>query len=869
MRRILPFASVALLALGWVPGEAAPKRVVPAKRSATATPGQSKGITLRVNPSAVTLLGPRTEQQVLVTAVNPDGSHEDVTRSAVFTTSSQAITVEQGRIRARQDGRYRVAVRYTPGGGRAVQAQVSVMARSTTTVQPVSFVNEVIPVLTQAGCNQGTCHGAQYGKGGLKLSLLGFDPESDYYALVRDAEGRRVTRSQPERSLLLSKPLMQIPHAGGKRLTPGTWQYRVLTEWLAGGFPGPLNDERRVARVEVEPAVRVMEPGQAQQLRVTAVYDDGSTEDVTRAARFDTNNEPVATVEPGGRVKGHQSGMAPLMIRYQGYAAVARTIVPYAKVTKRPSFPHRNLIDPHIDREWKRLGLLPSEPCSDAEFIRRAYLDSLGTLPTPAEVEAFLAECDTERQAGNSNRVQGSEGAEGRGKRNSGKVLPYPNPRPSPNRARERLVARLLERPEWVDYWTLYFGDILRNNRQLVGDKGMWAFRSWIQDCLRTGKPYNEMVRELIDVSGSVYRNGAANYYSVARNPEDLAKTTSQVFLGIRIECAECHNHPFEKWTQKDYYSLAAYFARVKYKGFPGSGRFGGDQLVLIAESGEIKHPRTGEVMLPKPLEGKAREIPGEQRLADLANWLADPTNPFVARNIVNRIWGRIMGRGIIDPVDDVRASNPPTHPELLDALTRDFVSGGFNLKQLMRRILTSGVYQLSSQATAANQKDTQYYSYYRARRLAAEPLLDAICSVTGIPEKFAGLPAGYRAISLPDSRVPSALLETFGRPAREALCECERNAEPNLSQTLLLTNGEFLQKRISAKESIVNRMLAAGRSDEEILREIYLRAFSRAPRPDELVQAKGFIVEAGSRKQGLEDLLWTVLNSREFLLQH
>ena len=812
---------------------ATPVAAVPTKRTlAVKKPVPARGtiVTLRLSPSLVSLGGPRSEQQVLVTAVHADGRELDVTRSALFAAPKGTVSIESGLIRPRKDGAFPVTVRYAAPGVRPVTARLEVRAEGMAAPRPISFLNEVIPVLTAAGCNQGACHGAQYGKGGLRLSLLGFDPTSDRKSIVEEKKGKRVDLMAVEQSLLLKKVTMQVPHGGGARFKADSREYHLLRDWLAQGAAGPAAGERRVVQLEVEPALRVMNREQSQQLRATAVYSDGSREDVTARARFDTNNEPVATVESGGLVTSRQSGMAPLMIRYQGQAAVARIVVPYARPVKQPSPPGDTFIDRYIRTEWRRMGLSPSAPASDGEFIRRISLDLTGTLPSPEEAQAFVSD------------------------RSPGK--------------RAKLVETLLARPEWVDYWTLYFGDILRNNRVLVGEKGMWSFRSWIQDSLRSGKPYNEMVRELIDVRGSIHRNGAANFYSVAKTPQDLAKTTSQVFLGIRLECAECHNHPFEKWTQNDYYSLSAYFAGVRYKGFSGSAFVGGDYLLVFGE-GEVKHPRTGQVMLPKPLEGEAKAIPSPERLKSLGTWLADPKNPFVARNLVNRIWGRLMGRGIIDPVDDVRASNPPTHPELLDALTQDFVQSGFNLKHLMRRITSSTAYGLSSQATKRNERDTQFYAYYRTRRLTAEQLMDAVSVVTGVPERFPGLPAGFRAIGLPDPNVSAPVLDTFGRPAREAICECERNDEPNLSQTLVLMNGEFLQKRVTAKEGRLAGLLAAGRSDEEILRELYLRALSRPPTPDEILTAKGFIQEAGSREQGLQDMVWTLLNTREFLLQH
>lgn len=728
--------------------------------------------------------------------------------------------------------------------------------------QPVSFRNDVMPVLTRVGCNQGACHGAEAGKGGFRLSLLGYDPEADYRAITREGNGRRVVRSQPEASLLLRKARMQLPHGGGLRLAPGSSELAVLSGWLAEGAPGLVEGERHVERLAVTPPAPLLRVGQRASLQVTATYSDGSSQDVTGRALYTTNDEAVAGVDPSGSVRGAGPGATTIVARYQGQVATARVTSPFAQLKRYPALPQRNLVDHHLQVEWRRLGLLPSRMTSDAEFVRRVYLDTIGTLPTPEEVNAFLRECEAERRE--EMRKRGNEEMAGP----AGTFPHFPISSFPPANARERLVDRLLDRPEWVEYWSLYFGDIFRNNREVIGAKAMWAFRGWIQSSLREGKPYNQMVRELIGASGSAFRNGAANYYAIAQTPEELAETTSQLFLGVRIQCTKCHNHPFERWTMDDYYGFAAFFARVQRKGRPQLGAQGSDFLILPAVKGEVKHPKTGVPVAPKLLNGAEVGYEGDPRQA-LAAWLSAPENPYTARTIVNRIWARLMGRGLIEPVDDVRSSNPPTHPELLDALIREFIAANFNLKRLMRTVLTSAAYQLASDATKQNAKDDRFYSHYRVRRLTAEQLLDAICDVTGVPEPFEGLPASFRAISLPDPKVRVPLLDTFGRPERVAVCECERSVDSDLSQTLYLINSEFLQGKLAAPGGRITALLKAGKSDEAILTELYARAFSRPPSASELASGRRFVSEAATRQEGLEDVLWALLNSGEFVLQH
>jgi uncharacterized protein DUF1553/uncharacterized protein DUF1549 len=483
-----------------------------------------------------------------------------------------------------------------------------------------------------------------------------------------------------------------------------------------------------------------------------------------------------------------------------------------------------------VSRQWRTLGLTPSGPCTDAEFIRRASLDAIGTLPTPGEVRAFVASRAPDKQ--------------------------------------ERLVDALLQRPEYADYWAVKWGDLLRINRGPLGDKGMWSFYNWLHTCLQQNRPVDRWVRELITAEGSTYTTGPANFYRVASSPEDLAETTSQVFLGVRLQCARCHHHPFEKWSQTDYYQLAAYFARVGLKGSEEFGIFGGEQVVRLSASGEVKHPKTNAVMRPHPLDGPERDDPLDRRRA-LAAWLTAKTNLRFARNIVNRYWAYLMGRGIVEPVDDMRVTNPPTNPELLDALAADFIAHGYDLKALLRTIMTSQVYQLSSQATSANRMDEIAYSHYKVKRLPAEVMLDAVCAVTGVPEKFSNLPKGTRAIQLPDSQVESSFLDTFGRAPRQIACECERSAEPNIAQALDLMNGELVNAKVGSADGRMARLLAGHPLLADVVRELYLLVFARPPRSAELTTALRLVRAAPNPKEGVEDLLWTLLNSREFMFNH
>jgi hypothetical protein len=724
--------------------------------------------------------------------------------------------------------------------------------------KPVSFLNDVVPVLTRAGCNQGICHGAAAGKNGFKLSLRGFAPEIDYVALTRQARGRRANIAQPEQSLLLRKPLLDVPHIGGKALTRGSEDYNILVRWLAQGAPGPDPRDPQVTALQVTPAVQSLLPRVKSQLHVVAVFSDGSKRDVTHWARFATNDENVATVVPDGRITITGVGQTAIMIGYQSRVAVARVLVPFPNQippTAYARLPRANYIDDLVYSRLESLHLPVSPAADDLAFIRRVTLDLTGALPAPAEVRAFAADHDP--------------------------------------RKRETLVNSLMARPEFIDFWTYKWSDLLRVNRGTLKDKGMWAYYSYIHDAVRDNKPWDVMAREVLTARGNTFLDGPANYFRTALKPEELAENVSQGFMGIRVQCAKCHNHPLEKWTQNEYYGMANLFARVKFKA--DLGIYVNDEMTVYnTASGDLVQPRLGRPVPAKPLGGPtlALDSPRERR-AFFAEWLTRPDNWYFSHSIVNRVWAHFMGRGLVEPVDDLRETNPASNPELFDALANDFVKHGFDLRTLMRRIVSSRAYQLSSAALPGNARDDRYFSHFLVRRMTAEQLLDALNQVTGNAEDFPGMPPGYRAVQLPDTHVKSEFMDLLGRPARVITCECERSQEPNMAQALLFINGELINRKVSADSGRVDRLIKAGMSDGEILDELYWSALGRPPSSTEragdlksLHQAlaaqtatpsasapnQPSAAKAGpdlARRHVLEDMLWVLVNSKEFLFNH
>ena len=799
---------------------------------------------LHVNPQHARLYGNLSRLQVQVTGTTSRGRQQDLTRAASYKVSPPplASVSKTGMVTPLASGTGTLAVRH---GNEVVQIPLTV-----TGIHPqpsVSFTRDVIPILSRAGCNQGACHGAQFGKGGMKLSLLGFAPEQDYAPIVRDDFRRRVSLLKPEDSLILRKALMEIGHSGGRRFQRNSYDHQVLTAWLKAGAPAPVESEPQVVNLTFSPETRTYRVDEGQQLRVMAHYSDKTIRDVTRTARYDALGEGVATVTDDGYITAVGKGQAAVMIRYAGQAKVSHVLSPFSDRVDLAGFEPNNFIDVHVKSRWQRLGIQPSAECTDAEFIRRAFLDSIGTLPPVEKVKRFLSSNKDGKRAELVDELLGLTGD----------------------------AKRDLYVESWSAYWALKWGDLLRNNRKQTGVGGMWSLSNWVRRSLRENMPVDQFVREIITAQGSTLQNGPANFYRIARKPTDLAETTAQVFLGVRIQCARCHHHPYETYSQSDYYGLAAFFTRVGTKNNSKFDVLGGDSIVILRSSGSISHPRLGKTMAPTPLAGEPIDTEGVRDLRrPLADWLTDSDNRLFTRNIVNRIWSYYMGSGIVEPVDDLRATNPASNPELLDGLGDHLVETKFDLRQLMRAIMTSRVYQLSSKARPGNADDRRFYLHYNIKRLPAEVLLDAIDSACGTHEPFNGVPLGTRAIELPDPNFDSYFLDTLGRPQRVVACECERTADPNLAQVLHIANGEFLSRKLADKEGRISQLtkdsdLANKDHAHLAIQHLYLATYSRTPSHDELLKCQQVISRAPNPREGLEDLLWALLNSREFLFNH
>jgi hypothetical protein len=793
---------------------------------------------LIVEPRSALLTGNFDRLQLRVSAAEGDRSL-DVTRSARYSTSTPKLlrVTETGQVIPLAIGKGTVSVEHD-----GTQIDVPVTVTGITREPVVSFNHDVIAVFNRVGCNQGACHAAQYGQGGFKLSLLGYAPEEDFPQLVRDRFQRRVSFMNPEESLFLLKGTLEVAHQGGRRMTRDSFEYELLKTWVETGAPGPVEKEPEVVGLEVSPREQVYRIGQAQQLRVTARYSDGATHDVTHRVKYDSLSDGIAKVDPSGYVTATGSGQAGVMIRYLGQAIVSLVVVPYRESVDLAGFRPASELDQLVMARWKRLGLKPSPLCSDEQFIRRAYLDAIGTLPTPERVEKFAASKEPKKRETLVDELLGLTG----------------------DPSRDVFVN------EWSAYWALKWGDLLLNNSRKLG-AGMWALNNWLRQSLRENKPMDRFVREIITAEGPTRDVGPANYYLTSRDPVDLVDTTAQVFLGVRLQCAKCHHHPFEVYSQSDYYGLAAFFTRINIKNVADFGsQNGGVSAVRVVDTGSIKHPRTKEVMLPTPLLGKPitdSEVRDPRRL--LADWMTSPDNRLFSRNIANRIWGYFMGTGLVEPIDDVRATNPPSNPELLDRLADRFVEDGYDLRKLMRRIMTSQVYQLSSTPNADSVADTRFYSHYNVKRLPAEVLLDAIDYACGTREKFAGMPLGTRAIELPDPNFASYFLDTLGRPLRASACECERTSDPNLAQALQIANGELINVKLADPKNRISALLNGKTELPKAVAELYSVTLSRRPTSAEVNEGLAIIDRGGSEREGLEDLLWALCNSREFLFNH
>jgi hypothetical protein len=779
---------------------------------------------LVVEPTSLRFADAHARGQLLVSLPEADATH-----LATYRSSDPAVAAvdEGGYVTPLGVGRAEITAEVD--GERAV-ASVEVLELAAE--RPVDFVNEVEPLLTRFGCNSGGCHGKASGQNGFKLSLFGFDAAFDYDAIVSEARGRRVFPAAPEQSLLLAKATGEVPHGGGRRLDPRGEPYRTLAQWIAQGTPRSSPDAPTIVGLSVVPRQRSLAPGQAQQLRALARYSDGTEVDVTRQAQYDTNLDVVATVEPTGLVRaGEERGEAAIMVRYMGQVAVFRALVPLGPpLAEIAGFQPAGYIDELVAAKWREMGLQPSPVVGDSAFVRRATLDICGRLPTVDEARAFLADTAPDK--------------------------------------RERLVDRLLDSPDYPAYFAMRWGSILRNSNLAGSNQAAYAFHNWIKDSIARNQPYDEFVRGIVAAAGEWQDSPAINWYWQSRDDQlhQVTADTAQVFLGLRLQCARCHHHPYERWSQDDYYGLAGFFTRLGRKSFGEPPPYYAAASVTTGE----KHPRTRQTPQPKYLDGEYAEFgPDEDPRHALVDWMARPDNPFFARTLANRLWGHFLGRGLVHEVDDMRASNPPSNPELLDALAADFIAHGYDVKHLIRTIATSRVYQLDSTPTDNNRPDRQNYARFYARRLVAEVFLDAVDQACGTRTSFGNVSASARAVDLPHENFGSYFLDTFDRPRRVTSCECERSAGATMGQVLLLANSDEIENKLAAGDGRIARLLAENRTDLEIVDDLYLAAYSRFPRADERSKVLAYIARHANRSEALEDVLWTVLNSREFMFNY
>jgi hypothetical protein len=691
-----------------------------------------------------------------------------------------------------------------------------------------------MPLLSRYGCNTGGCHGKASGQNGFKLSLFGFDPAWDYDEITKRARGRRVFAGAPDHSLLLAKAANNLPHGGGRRLEPESEAYQILRAWIAAGAPPSAPSSIRVISLEVMPPGAVLKAGQSQQVAVTAIYSDSSRRDVTRQCSFSSNLDVVARVDELGLVTAAENrGEAAVMARYMGQVAVFTALAPHGDpLAELPGFVQRNYVDQLCAEKWKRLGLVPSPACDDATFIRRVTVDLCGRLPTVDEVRAFLADASAEKRA--------------------------------------QLVDRLLDSPDYPAYFAMRWGTILRNSQLAGANQASYAFHNWIKDSIARNQPYDQFVRGIVAASGEWQDAPAINWLWQNRD-DQLHQTTAdvaQVFLGTRLQCARCHHHPYERFGQEDYYGLAGFFTRMGRKSFGEPPPYFASPNIQTGE----KHPLTDKTPEPKYLDGEyAKFSPEEDPRHALVDWMARPDNPYFAKALVNRLWGHFFARGIVHEVDDLRQTNPPSNPELLDALARDFIEHKFDAKHIIRTLVTSQAYQLSAEPTPQNEHDQQNFARYYARRMPAEVFLDAVDQATGTKTRFGGVAASSRAVDLPHEGFGSYFLDAFDRPRRVTTCECERSSGATLAQVLLLANSDEIENKLAAGDGKIAKLLETKRPTKEIVDELFLGAFSRPPREAELAAAMNAIAAAGQNgeRQALEDVLWTLLNSREFMFNH
>jgi hypothetical protein len=696
------------------------------------------------------------------------------------------------------------------------------------TTRLFNFEHDILPILSRYGCNSSGCHGKAEGQNGFKLSVFGFDPESDYRALIMEGRGRRIFPAAPDQSLLLRKISGITPHGGGLRIEMSRPEYQTIRDWIATGLRFGTPDDPRITNINLLPDESRLQVGQTQQLTVIATFSDGKQLDVTSLAQFQSNNDAIAVVDENGLVTiGQSPGTGALMATYLGNVDTFHVLVPRPeKIESYPDLPENNFIDAHVNRRLQQLNILPSPGCSDADYLRRVYLDIIGTLPTAEESRHFLDD-------------------------------------QNPNR-RAELVDTLLQRTEFADYWALKWSDLLRVDRRQLGHKQAFEYYRWIRESFASNKSLDLFAREILTAEGPLADSPAANFYKVVDQPDKMASALSQVFLGVRIECAQCHHHPFDRWSQTDYYGMQAFFTQVNFK---QSQR---GEIIQATGTAVSTHPRTGKEIFAHALDAALPvSSPAGDRRKLLAQWMTSPENPFFAQNLVNRVWAHMMGLGLVEPVDDFRVTNPPSNPELLDALAKRFVESKFDFRELIRTIAASQAYQRSASVNDTNDMDEQNYSRFLFKQLDAEVLLDAVCQTTGVTEKFRFVPKGGRAIQLWDSNAEHYFLKIFGRPVRASACECERVSEPTVSQVLHVLNSPEIQAKLSHRAGRLFVLEQSHAQDASLVEELYLTFYSRLPTETEHFAAVAYLSSQSDRQQATEDLAWSMLNSLEFLFNH
>ncbi len=786
---------------------------------------------IEILPGGFTLETKRDLHQVIVFARFDDDTTRDVTEQAEIKVANPLLAkVEQGSLKGLADGETQLQVSFN---GKTASAPVKVVDAQKD--RAVSFKLDVMPVFLRAGCNTGGCHGSARGKDGFNLSLFGYDPDGDYNRITRQMNGRRVNLAIPEESTLIEKSLGKVPHSGNQCFTEDSHLNKTLIEWIANGVPKDAPTAATVTGIEIFPKQVVMEgPGEKQQVTVRATYSDGADRDITKLAVYMSNNDPSASISKEGVVTSNSRGEAFILARFDAFSVVSQFIViPDNLKYERPKLAENNYIDTLVNEKLHKLRILPSGICSDQDFLRRASLDIVGLVPSPEQVRTFVADANPKK--------------------------------------REALVDQLLQRKEFTEMWVMKWSELLQMHSTENNDgtyyKNVLLYYSWLQERIASNKPMNEIVSELLSAQGSTISNPPTNYYETERETLKVTENVAQVFMGMRIQCAQCHNHPFDRWTMNDYYGFMAFFTQIGRKTTDDPR----EKIVFNSRGGESKHPLTGASMKPKFLGGETPEIkPGEDRRAVMAKWLASPENPFFARNLANITWAHFTGVGIIEPVDDVRVSNPPSNPELYDALGKKLTEYNYDFKRLVRDICTSMTYQRDTQVNESNQADKLNFANAKVRRMRAEVLADAVATITNTSTKYQGLPAGARAVQIADGTVSNYFLTTFGRASRQTVCSCEVKMEPTLSQALHFMNGDAAHENIKKGRVVADMITKEKKTDRDIVEELYLRCFGRSPLTKEVEAVTQAIAEAPAERQAvLEDLFWALLNSKEFYFNH